>query len=78
VGTAQLHVQLEGIDMRTNSATERNSASQTPTPPIAVAYFNRTRPGAIDHYPHRQESDGFFPLAVAAALIAAAVLLAFD
>ena len=64
--------------MRTNSTTERDDASQTPAQPIAVAYFNRTRPVAIDHYLHRKERDGFFPLVVAAALIAAAVLLAFD
>jgi hypothetical protein len=78
VGTAQLNVQLEGIDMRTNSATERNGASQTPTQPIAYAYFNRIRPVVIDHYLHREASGRFFPLAVAAALIATAVLLALD
>jgi len=64
--------------MRTNSATERDGASQMPTQPIAVAYFNRTRPVAIDHYLHREQSDGFFLLAVAVAMIAVAILLALD
>jgi hypothetical protein len=78
-GPAQLNVQREGIDMRTNSASECSGASQTPTQPIAVAYFNRIRPVVIDHYLHREESGRFFfPLAVAAALIAVAILLAVD
>ena len=64
--------------MMTSSARERNGAAQMPTRPTAVAYFNRTRPVAIDHYLHREKSDGFFPLVVAAALIAAAVMLTLD
>jgi hypothetical protein len=64
--------------METNTATDRNGLSQMSTQPIAVAYFNRTRPVAIDHYLHREGSDDFFALAVAAVLIAAAILLALD
>jgi hypothetical protein len=61
--------------MMTNSARERKGASEMPTRPTAVAYFNRTGPVAIDHYLRREESDGFFPLAVAATLVAVAVIL---
>lgn len=61
--------------MRTNSATERNDASQTQ--PIAVAYFNRTTPVVIDHYLHREESVGFVLVMVSATLIAAGLLVAF-
>jgi hypothetical protein len=64
--------------MTKSSARERNGASEMPTQPIAVAYFNRTRPVPIEHYLHREKSDGFFPLMVAAAFIAAAVLLLLD
>jgi hypothetical protein len=63
--------------MRTNSATERDGGSEMPTRPTALAYFNR-KPVAIDHYLDREKSDGFFPLAVAATLIAVAILLALD
>jgi hypothetical protein len=64
--------------MRTNSATEGDDASRTPTQPITVTYFNRTRPVPVDHYLHREESDGVFLVMVAAALIAAAVILMLD
>ena len=57
--------------------SERNDASQTPTQPIAVAYFSR-KPVAIDQYLCREGSDGFVPVMVAATLIAAALLLALD
>jgi len=58
--------------------SECSGASQAPTQPIAVAYFNRTRPVAIDHYQHREASDGFVLMMLAATLIAAALLLALD
>jgi hypothetical protein len=63
--------------MMTSSARERNGASQIPTQPIAVAYFNR-KPVAIDHYLCRQRSVNFFSFAAAVGLIAAAILLALD
>lgn len=52
-------------------------ASEMPTQPIAVAYFNRT-PVAIDQYLCRERSVNFFSFAVAVALIAVAILLALD
>jgi hypothetical protein len=77
VRSAQPHVQLEEIGVLTNSATDRNGASEMPTQPIAVAYFNRT-PVAIDQYLCRERSVNFFSFAAAVALIAAAILLALD
>jgi hypothetical protein len=63
--------------MRTNAATDSNDHSQTPTQPIALAYFNR-KPVAIDHLLRQDGRDDFVPLAIAATVIAAALLLAFD
>jgi hypothetical protein len=71
------NLQLWEIGAMTNLATERNGASQTPTQPIAVAYFSR-KPVAVDQYLCREGTDGFVPVMVAAALIAAALLLALD
>jgi hypothetical protein len=66
--------------MMTNSARECKGASEMPTQPIAVAYFNRTGPVASDHYLHREECDRFcdrfFLVMVAVSFIASAVLLA--
>jgi hypothetical protein len=64
--------------MSRNSETERNGISETPPQPIAVAYFNRTRPVAIDEYLCRERSVRFFSFAFTVALIAAAILLALD
>lgn len=64
--------------METNPATDRNGLSQALSQPIALTSFNRILPIAIGHSLLREGKDGFVPVVVAAALMASAILLAFD
>jgi hypothetical protein len=64
--------------MKTDAATDRNSLSQPLTRPMRFTFFSQPVAVAVGHSVFGKEGDGFVPVMLATALVAAAVLLAFD